>query len=117
MSVTADLVTMRQVDGDAHVYAMGEVPPKPPYPYVVIGFGINAPVVRTQDGAGDPIRRFYAQHFARTSGVLEDQADITVSVFDGASVSGDVCELEVATLPDRDADDRGVLSTTHTYRF
>lgn len=117
MSVTADLVTARKVGGFTRVYAAGKVPPVPGYPYVVIGYGVNAPVVRNQLGSGDPIRRFFVQHFASDADALEDQAGITVATFDGKPISGDVCQLEVATLPVRDPDDRGVLTITQTYRF
>jgi hypothetical protein len=63
------------------------------------------------------IRRFFVQHFGRTANGVEDQAAISIATFDGKPVSGDVCQLETATLPDRDPDDRGVLFTTHTYRY
>lgn len=117
MSVTADLVAARKVGGFTRVYPVGAVPATPQYPYVVIGYAPNAPVVRTQDAKGDPVRRFTVQHFGRVADAVEDQGAITIATFDGRTVNGDVCELEVATLPDRDPDDRGVLSTTHTYRF
>ncbi len=117
MSVTADLVTARKVGGFTRVYPMGEVPALPTYPYVVIGYVPNAPIVRNQLGQGDQVRRFFVQHFGRTSNSVEDQASITFATFDGKPVSGDVCQQEAATVIDRDADDRGVLSTTHTYRY
>jgi hypothetical protein len=117
VSVTADLVAARKVGGSTRVYPVGEVPATPQYPYVVIGYAPNAPVVRNQLGQGDPIRRFFVQHFGRTANGVEDQAAISIATFDGKPVSGDVCQLETATLPDRDPDDRGVLFTTHTYRY
>jgi hypothetical protein len=117
VSVTADLVAARKVGGFTRVYPVGEVPATPGYPYVVIGYAPNAPVVRTQDAAGDPIRRFFVQHFGRTANGVEDQGAISIATFDGQPIGGDVCQLEVATLPGRDPDDRGVLTTTHTYRF
>lgn len=117
MSVTADLVAARKVGGFTRVYPMGEVPGSPTYPYVVIGYAPNAPIVRTQIGEGDPIRRFVVQHFGRTSNSVEDQAAITFATFDGQAISGDMCEQETATVISRDPDDRGVLTTTHTYRF
>lgn len=108
---------MRKVGGFTRVYQLGAVPTTVVYPYVVIGYAPNAPVVRTQDAAGDPVGRFTVQHFGRTADAVEDQAAITFATFDGKPVAGDVCTQEVATLPDRDPDDRGVLSITHTYRF
>lgn len=119
MSTTDDLVTQRKAAGFERVYPAGEVPTKPPpeYPYVVIGYGPNAPVTRTANGAGDPLRRFWAQHFSRTSDALEDVADGTFAAFDGQAIDGDLCTQEIATLPDRDPNDYGVLTTTHTYRF
>jgi hypothetical protein len=116
VSTTADLVTMAGGSA-ARVYAAGAVPPTPQYPYRVIGYGPNAPVVRTANGTGNPVRRFWVQHFARTSDNLETAAAATFATFDGKSIGGDVCTQEIATLPDRDADDNGVLTTTHTYRF
>lgn len=117
MSVTGDLVTMRKAGGFTRVYPLGEVPTSPVYPYVVISYAPNAPVVRTQDQDGDPVRRFVVQHFGRTADGVEDIASATFTTFDGKAFGGDVVTQEVATLVDRDANDRGVLSTTHTYRF
>ena len=117
MSVTADLVAARKVGGFTRVYPVGAVPATPVYPYVVIGYAPNAPVVRTQLGDGDPVRRFTVQHFSRTSDGLEDQASITFATFDGKTYGGNVISQEIATTIDRDSDDRGVLSITHTYRI
>lgn len=116
MSTTADLVTMAG-GGAARVYALGKVPASPTYPYRVIGYAPTAPLVRDSLLGGDPLRRFTVQHFARTADGLEDVADATFATFDGQSIGGDVCTQEIATTPDRDPDDRGVLTTTHTYRF
>lgn len=116
MSVTDDLVTMAGSTPE-RVYPVGKVPTSPVYPYRVIGYAPNAPVVRSQLGDGDPLRRFTVQHFARTADGLEDIADATFATFDGKTVDGAVCTQEIATAPTRDPDDRGVLSTTHTYRF
>ena len=117
MTVTADLVAARKVGGFTRVYPLGAVPTLPQYPYVVIGYAPNAPVTRTMNAAGDPVRRFTVQHFARTADVVEDQAAVTFATFDGKSFAGNVVTQEVATLVDRDADDNGVLSITHTYRY
>lgn len=117
MSTTADLVTMRKAGGFTRVYPLGGVPSQPSYPYVVIGYAPNAPFVRTANGAGDPLRRFTVQHFSRTADGLEDVSEATFATFDGQPIDGDVCVQEIATTPDRDPDDRGVLFTTHTYRF
>lgn len=117
MSVTADLVAARKVGGFTRVYPMGAVPTGPTYPYVVIGYAPNAPVVRNMLGGGDPVGRFVVQHFAKTADAVEDQAAITFATFDGKAYGGNVITQEVATPTDRDPDDRGVLSTTHTYRF
>ena len=116
MSVTADLVALRAAAG-GRVYEMGSVPASPGYPYTVIGYAPNAPVVRTANGAGDPIRRFTVQHFGQNAASVEDHATRTFNTFDGKSINGDVCTLEVATTVTRDPDNSGVLSTTHTYRF
>lgn len=116
MSVTDELVTQRQAAG-GRVYAIGSVPASPGYPYTVIGYAPNAPVVRTADGAGDRVRRFTAQHFGRTDDSVEDVADATFAAFDGKRVDGDLCVQEVATTITRDPDDQGVLTITHTYRF
>ena len=116
MSVTSDLVT--QAGGDtARVYPMGKVPSAPVYPYRVIGYSPNAPVTRTQNGAGEQLRRFVVQHFGRSADSVESVADATFDTFDGQRVKGDVCTQEIATPITRDPDDSGVLSTTHTYRF
>lgn len=116
MSTTADLVTM--AGGDAErVYPIGGVPKLPTYPYRVIGYVPNAPVVRDSLGGGDPVRRFYVQHFSRTANGLEDIAADTFATFDGKTFGGDVVTQETASNIDRDADDQGVYSTTHTYRF
>lgn len=117
MSITADLVTARKVGGFTRVYPMGAVPATPTYPYVVIGYAPNAPDVRTMNGSGDPVGRFYVQHFGRIADAIEDQAAITFTTFDGKTFSGRVVTQEIATPIDRDPDDRGVLSTTHTYRY
>ena len=116
MSVTSDLVT--QAGGSAaRVYAMGAVPSSPSYPYRVIGYSPNAPVTRTQNGAGEQLRRFVVQHFGKSADSVEAAAASTFATFDGKRVSGDVCTQELATPITRDPDDSGVLSTTHTYRF
>jgi hypothetical protein len=108
---------LRKSGGFTRVYAMGAVPGTPAYPYVVIGYAPNAPVVRSMTHDGDPVRRFTVQHFGRHADAVEDVAADTFAIFDGQPIDGDVCTQEVATLVDRDPDDRGVLSTTHTYRF
>lgn len=116
MSVTGDLVT--QAGGSAaRVYAIGAVPASPSYPYRVIGYSPNAPIERTVNGAGDPLRRFVVQHFGRSADSVEAAADATFAAFDGQRVDGNVCTQELATPIQRDPDDSGVLSTTHTYRF
>lgn len=117
MSVTADLVAARKVGGFTRVYPMGAVPALPGYPYVVIGYAPNVPVVRSQLGDGDPVGRFVVQHFGKSADSVEDQAAITFATFDGQAFAGNVVTQEVATTVDRDPDDRGVLTTTHTYRF
>lgn len=117
MSVTADLVTARKVGGFTRVYPVGAVPQSPTYPYVVIGYAPNAPVVRNMLGGGDQIGRFTVQHFGRLADAVEDQAAITFATFDGKTFGGNVVSQEVATTVDRDADDSGVLTTTHTYRM
>lgn len=117
MSTTADLVAMRKTVGTQRVYPMGAVPTLPQYPYVVIGYSPNAPVVRDSLGSGDPVGRFVVMHFGRTADSVEDAGADTFAAFDGKSFAGNVVTQEVATPVDRDPDDRGVLSTTHTYRF
>lgn len=116
MTTTADLVAQRAAAG-GRVYAIGAVPASPAYPYTVIGYAPDAPAVRTQDGSGDPERRFTAQHFGRDAAAVEDHSARTFATFDGKSVAGSICWQELATPIDRDADDSGVLSTTHIYRF
>lgn len=116
MSVTDDLVTHRSTSG-GRVYAIGAVPASPAYPYTVLGYSPNAPVVRTQNAAGDQVRRFTAQHFGRTATAVEDIAQKTFDTFDGETVDGGVCTQEIATTITRDPDNQGVLTTTHTYRF
>lgn len=116
MSVTDDLVTQRATAGD-RVYAIGSVPSQPAYPYTVLAYSPNAPVTRVQQGQGDQIRRFTAQHFGRTDDSVEDAAQRTFDTFDGKAVGGDMCTQEIATTITRDPDDSGVLSITHTYRF
>lgn len=113
MSTTDDLVTM----AGGRTYALGSVPASPIYPYRVIGYAPNAPVVRTMTADGEPVRRFTVQHFGRTSDSVEAIAEDTVATFDGKPIGGDVCTWEIGTAIDRDPDDRGVLSTTHTYRY
>ena len=116
MSVTADLVA--QAGGAAaRVYPMGSVPASPPYPYRVVGYSPNAPVQRTTNGAGEPVRRFTVQHFGRSADSVEAAAAATFATFDGQRVDGDVCTQEIASPILRDPDDLGVLSITHTYRF
>lgn len=116
MSTTSDLVATRAAAG-GRVYAIGAVPASPAYPYAVVGYAPNAPVTRTADGRGNPIRRFTVQHFGRTADSVESIASLTFATFDGRPIDGDLCTQEVATLVDRDPDDSGVLSTTHTYRY
>lgn len=116
MSITDDLVAQRAAAG-GRVYSIGAVPAKPAYPYTVIGYAPNAPVLRTQNAAGDQVRRFTAQHFGQTDDSVEAIAAVTFATFDAKVVDGDVCIQELATPIFRDPDDRGVLSTTHTYRF
>jgi hypothetical protein len=116
MSTTSDLVTMAGGDS-ARVYPMGKVPASPVYPYRTIGYSPNAPVVRTSEGSGDPLRRFVVQHFGRSADSVEAAAQDTFDTFDGQRVGGDVCTQEIATPIMRDPDAGGVLSTTHTYRF
>ena len=117
MSVTADLVTLRKAGGFTRVYPVGAVPPSPTYPYTVIGFSPNAPMVRDLGGSGDPVQRFTAQHFGKTADSVEAMAAETFALFDGREVLGSVCWQEIATPLELDPDDRLVLSTTHTYRF
>lgn len=117
MSTTADLVTMRKAGGFTRVYAMGAVPATPSYPYVVIGYAPNAPVVRTMNAAGDQVGRFVVMHFGHTAEAVEAVAAATFAIFDARPIGDSICTQEVATSVDRDPDDRGVLSTTHTYRF
>ena len=120
MSVTSDLVAIREAK-KGRVYELGKVPAKGSagfgYPYTVIGYAPDAPQVRTLDGSGDPERRFTAQHFGLDVASIEDQAARTFAAFDGQQVDGSTCWQELATPIFRDADDNGVLSTTHTYRF
>lgn len=113
MSITGDLVTLR----GSRTYSLGAVPASPAYPYAVIGYAPNAPVVRTTNAAGEPLRRFTVQHFGRTADSVEAEAERSFTTFDGARIDGDVCTQEIATPISRDPDDQGVLSTTHTYRF
>jgi hypothetical protein len=116
VSTVGDLVTMG--GGDAgRLYKAGAVPDRPTYPYRVLGYAPAPPVVRNQLGQGDPVGRFYVQHFARTADSLEDVAADTFTAFDGKAFAGNVVSQEIATPIDRDPDDRGVLTTTHTYRF
>lgn len=117
MSVTSDLVTLRKVGGFTSVYPIGAVPASPTYPYVVIGYAPGAPLVRTLDGSGDPLRRFTVQHFGKSADSVEAQAATTFATFDGQQVAGGTCEQEIATPIFRDPDATGVLSITHTYRF
>ena len=117
MSVTADLVAARKVGGFTRVYPMGAVPPARPTRTSSSGYAPNAPVVRVQTGQGDPVGRFVVQHFGRTAEAVEDQSAITFATFDGKTFGGNVVTQEIATTVDRDSDDRGVLSTTHTYRM
>ena len=116
MSVTTDLAEAAGGTA-ARVYPMGKVPSSPTYPYRVIGYAPDAPVTRTQNAAGDPLRRFTVQHFGRSADSVEAVATATFDTFDGQRVGGDVCTQELATPIVRDPDDSGVLSTTHTYRY
>lgn len=116
MSVTSDLVALRAAKG-GRVYEMGKVPASPAYPYVVVGYSPDAPQVRTQDGSGDPLDRFTVQHFGKSAAEIEDHSARSFAAFDGQQVNGWTCWQELATPIFRDADDNGVLSTTHTYRF
>lgn len=117
MSVTGDLVALRKAGGFTRVYPIGAVPDAPIPPYVVIGYAPNAPVTRTQNGAGDQLRRFVIQHFGKSADSVEAVADASFTTFDGQRVDGNVCTQEIATPITRDPDEGGVLSTTHTYRF
>jgi hypothetical protein len=125
VSTTADLVALAvagSVAGETdRVYPFGAVPgkndPAFDYPYRVIGYAPDVPFVRNMLGGGDPRRRFTVQHFSRTSAGLEAIANTTFATFDGKPIGGDVCTQQVASTPDRDPDDRGVLSTTHVYEF
>lgn len=116
MSVVGDLVTMAGGSA-ARVYKIGSVPANPSYPYRVIGYSPNAPVVRTVNGAGEQVRRFTVQHFGRSADSVEAVADATFATFDGQRIGDDVCTQELASTITRDPDDEGVLSTTHTYRY
>jgi hypothetical protein len=116
VSTVGDLTTMGGGTA-ARLYKAGAVPDRPAYPYRVLGYAPAPPVVRNQLGQGDPVGRFYVQHFARTADSLEDVADDTFTAFDGKAFAGNVVSQEIATPIDRDPDDRGVLTTTHTYRF
>lgn len=120
MSDLDDLQAALVTGGIARVYKLGEVPHKPTYPYAVLSSAPNAPQVRTLDGSGDPVGRFIAQHFGRTADSVQTLADITFATFDGKALplTGEpVAAQEIATPPFRDADDQGVLSITHTYRY
>lgn len=116
MSTTDDLVALREAAG-GRVYPVGGVPAGPTYPYIVIGYAPNAPIVRTLDGSGNRVSRFTVQHFSRSDDGLEELADATFTTFDGQQVEGETCWQELATPIFRDSDDSGVLSITHTYRF
>jgi hypothetical protein len=116
MTTTADLVTLRGGSA-ARVYPVGAVPASPTYPYVVVGYAPNVPLVRSLDGSGDPVGRFTVQHFGRSAASVEAEAAESFALFDGGEVDGEVCEQEMATPIYRDPDDAGVLSITHTYRF
>ena len=116
MSTAGDLVTMAGGSG-ARVYKIGAVPANPTYPYRVLGYIPQPPVVRNSLGGGDPVRRFYVQHFSRTADNLETVTAATFATFDGQPINGDVAVLETASNITRDADDQGVYSSTHVYRF
>lgn len=120
MTVTATLVTARKASGFQRVYPIGAVPATPGYPYVVIGYSPDAPLVRSLDGSSVMRRRFTVQHFSRTADGLETVTTDSYALFDGQHLDlpdSPLCEQEIATAVDRDPDDQGVLGSTHTYLF
>jgi hypothetical protein len=120
VTVLDDLVTVRKSAGFTRVYKIGEVPANPTYPYAVMGYAPDAPLVRSLTGDGKRLDRFTVQHFGRTADSVADVADQSFALFDGKHLpltDSPMAWQEIATLPDRDADDYGVLGITHTYRF
>lgn len=121
MSVADALVARRQSGGFARVYKVGHVPASPAYPYVVIGYAPSTPVHRGLLGNATPLQRFTVQHFDRSADGLEAVCADTFALFDGVILSAlpgsPLCEQEMATPPNRDPDDNGVLGITHIYRF
>jgi hypothetical protein len=112
-----DMLTAGGVD---RVYAPNKVPPKPGYPYAVLGLAPGAPAIRTLDGSGDPLGRFTVQHFGQDDEALEDVTAITFATFDAKELplAGEpVCTQELTSGLYRDPDTRGVLNVTHPYRY
>lgn len=119
MSDLDALIAALETAGVARVYKFGDVPPKPSYPYAVMSDAPSAPLIRDLGGSGDRVGRFTVQHFGKTTDSVSALADITFATFDGKPLPLDgepVAWQEMATLPDRDSDDRGVIHVLHTYR-
>lgn len=121
MSDLIAVINTLEAAGVTRVYALGDVPPKPAYPYAVVAPAPGAPEVRTLDGHGDPSGRFVVQHFGRSIESVTDAAARSFAAFDGQALTGvpgePVAWQEVASSIYRDPDAGGVLMTTHTYRY
>jgi hypothetical protein len=115
MSVLTDVVAAIKAGGVTRAYKMNEVPSTATYPYAVAGLTSPDKVARTADGAGADLYRATVQFFGRDiDGVLDiaDKGDL-----DGKYVTGRLIARDMATPPDRDPDDQGVVSILHTYRL
>lgn len=101
-------------------YKLGDVPPKPTYPYRVVSLAPDAPRTRLLAGPGEPSGRFTVQHFGKTAESVLETATATFAAFDGKPLplSGEpVAWQEIASSPYRDPDTQGVLDVLHTYRY
>ena len=120
MSVIETIADHLRDGGIDRVYVLGSVPKKPDYPYAVVSHGPGAPNVRPLAGPGAPAGRFVVHHFGRTHDAVEALAGLTFAAFDGVALTltgTPVAWQEVASAVYRDADDDGVLSVVHTYRY
>ena len=115
MSLLDDLVAAVQAGGVTRVSTLNEVPTSPGYPYAVVGLGSPDKVARTGDGAAGDLHLATVQFFGRDiDGVLDiaDKGDL-----DGQRVDGRLVSRELASRPDRDPDDRGVVHILHAHRL
>lgn len=119
MALLDDLVTAVQAGGVTRVYKLNDVrnadgtPIK--YPYAVVGLGSPNKDSRTLNGQAADLDQATVQFFGRDiDGVLDIAS---AGDLDGTYIDGRLVTRDLATRPDRDPDDLGVMQILHAYRF